>query len=123
MRLNRIAIALLLFSSAALPDDFPYHKPPQEMLDVLNAPLTPTVSLSPQRDAIIIQQPVRYPPISEVAQPMLRLAGIRIDSNTNGMHLAPNFSSFTLKQIASGVETKIVVPPASKLGAPVWSPD
>jgi dipeptidyl aminopeptidase/acylaminoacyl peptidase len=123
MRPNVIATALLLFSSAALPDDFPYHKPPQEMLAVLNAPLTPTISLSPQRDAIIIQQPVRYPPISEVAQPMLRLAGIRIDSNTNGMHLAPNFSSFTLKQIASGLETKIVVPPLSKLGAPVWSPD
>ncbi|HEY3840558.1 MAG TPA: prolyl oligopeptidase family serine peptidase [Bryobacteraceae bacterium] len=118
-----LPVVLLLFSPAAFPDEFPYHQPPREMLEVLNAAPTPAISLSPQRDAIIIEQPVRYPPISEVAQPMLRLAGIRIDSNTNGMHLAPTFSSFIVKQIATGIETRVVVPPAAKLGAPVWSPD
>jgi dipeptidyl aminopeptidase/acylaminoacyl peptidase len=123
MRPNLLAAAVLLLSSAALPDDFPYHKPSQEMLEVLTAPLTPTVSLSPQRDTILILQPVRYPPISEVAQPMLRLAGIRIDSNTNGMHLAANYSSFTLKQLASGAEIKVALPLAPKLSAPEWSPD
>ena len=123
MRPHLLAATLLLLSSAALPDDFPYHKPPKEMLEVLTAPLTPTISLSPQRDAILILQPVRYPPIAEVAQPMLRLAGIRIDSNTNGMHLAPTYSSLTLKQLASGGEIKISLPPSPKLGAPAWSPD
>src|SRR5579864_393360 len=106
VRLNLLA-GLLLLSSAALADDFPYHKPPQEMLEVLNAPLTPLLSVSPQRDAVIILQPVRYPPIAEVAQPMLRLAGIRIDSTTNGMHLAPTNSSLTLKHLSTGTEVKI----------------
>jgi dipeptidyl aminopeptidase/acylaminoacyl peptidase len=123
MRTYFLAAALLLLSSAALPDDFPYHKPPKEMLDVLNAPLSPTISVSPQRDAIIILQPVRYPPIAEVAQPMLRLAGIRIDANTNGMHLAPDFSSFTLQHLSTGSEIKLALPPSPKLGAPAWSPD
>ena len=113
----------LLFSSAARPDDFPYHKPPQEMLDVLNSPLTPTLSISPQRDAVIILQPVRYPPIAEVAQPMLRLAGIRIDANTNGMHLAPYYSSFTLQQLSTSADIKLALPASAKRGAPVWSPD
>jgi dipeptidyl aminopeptidase/acylaminoacyl peptidase len=117
------AAALLLLSSAALPDDFPYQKPPKEMLDVLNAPSLPIISISPQRDTIIILQPVYYPPIAEVAQPMLRLAGIRIDSSTNGMHLAPNYSSFTLKQLSTGAEIKVAVPPSPKLGLPAWSPD
>ena len=53
-------------------------------------PADPTISVSPHRDYAILMQPVRYPSIAEVAQPMLRLAGIRIDSNTNGMHLAGN---------------------------------
>jgi dipeptidyl aminopeptidase/acylaminoacyl peptidase len=92
-------------------------------LDVLSAPLTPTISISPQRDAVIIMQPVRYPPISEVAQPMLRLAGIRIDANTNGMHLAPNHSSLILKQISSGMKIKIATPVGAKLSTPDWSPD
>ena len=118
-----LLVFLLLVSSAALADEFPYHQPPREILDVLTAAPSPTISLSPQRDAIIIEQPVRYPPIAEVAQPMLRLAGIRIDSNTNGMHLAPTFSSFVVKQISTGVESKVTVPAPCKLGAPVWSPD
>ena len=123
MRTTLLTAVFLLLSSAALPDDFPYHKPPKEMLDALAAPLTPTISLSPQRDAILILQPVRYPPIAEVAQPMLRLAGIRIDSNTNGMHLAANYSSLVVKHISSGAEIKVALPPSPKLGAPAWSPD
>ena len=58
-----LALAVLLLPAAALPDEFPYHKPPKEMLDVLNAPLTPQISVSPQRDNILILQPVRYPPM------------------------------------------------------------
>jgi dipeptidyl aminopeptidase/acylaminoacyl peptidase len=123
MRPNLLAAAFLLLTFSALSDDFPYHKPSKEMLDVLSAPLTPTISLSPRRDAIVIQQPVRYPPIAEVAQPMLRLAGIRIDANTNGMHLAPSYSSFSLKLLANGADLKLALPPSPKLSAPIWSPD
>jgi hypothetical protein len=115
--------ALLFLTSTALPDEFPYRTPPREMLDVLNAPLTPVVSLSPQRDAIIFMQPVRYPPIAEVAQPMARLAGIRIDIESNGMHRTTNYTSFTLKTLAGGAGIKVILPPSPKLGAPVWSPD
>ncbi len=68
-------------------------------------------------------QPVRYPSISEVAQPMERLAGIRIDTNTNGMHLAPNFSSYTIKRLADGGDVKVTLPGSPKLSAPIWSPD
>src|SRR5690348_1722449 len=99
MRRTIFGIAFLFLSSAALADEFPYHKPPKEMVDVLNAPLTPLISISPQRDSVILLQPVRYPPIAEVARPMLRLAGIRIDTTTNGLHLATVYSALTLKSI------------------------
>ena len=65
--------ALLLFGAE------PYRKPPQAVLDVLNAPATPALSLSPSRAYAIQGSPVRYPPIAELAQPMLRLAGLRIN--------------------------------------------
>jgi dipeptidyl aminopeptidase/acylaminoacyl peptidase len=100
-----------------------YQKPPQEVLDVLNAPLTPTISVSPHRDYAILMQPVRYPSINEVAQPMLRLAGIRIDSNTNGMHLAGNVTSFTLKRLSDGADIKLNLPSDPHLSPPVWSPN
>jgi hypothetical protein len=68
-------------------------------------------------------QQVRYPAIAEVAQPMLRLAGIRIDTNTNAMHLAASYTSYTIRRLSDGVEVEIVTPSEAKLGAPIWSPD
>src|SRR5215472_6913036 len=126
MRTPRILIAALFVSAAAaflLADDFPYHKPSKVIAEALNALPTPGASISPQRDYVIFTQGIRYPSISEVAQPMLRLAGIRIDTNTNGMHLAPYSISFELKHLTDGADIKISTPANAKLGAPVWSPD
>jgi dipeptidyl aminopeptidase/acylaminoacyl peptidase len=123
MRRPNLAFILIATTTFVLADDFPYQKPPKEILDALSAPLTQTISVSPQRDYAILMQPVRYPPIAEVAQPMLRLAGIRIDSNTNGMHLAPTYTSFTIKRISDGADVRVSLPAQAKLGAPVWSPD
>ena len=68
-------------------------------------------------------QGIRYEPIAEVAQPMLRLAGLRIDTDTNGMHLARTYVSYTGKQLSDDSDIKIALPASPNLGAPVWSPD
>ncbi|HZH91294.1 MAG TPA: prolyl oligopeptidase family serine peptidase [Pyrinomonadaceae bacterium] len=100
-----------------------YRKPPQGVLDVLNSPVTPLISISPARDQMLLATGVRYPPISDLAQPMLRLAGYRINPNTNGRHLAPYFVTLSLKRIADGAETKIELPPGARVSYPQWSPD
>ena len=84
MRRPRLLLVFLAAGFVILADDFPYHHPPKEVEEVLNAAPTPVPSVSPQHDSMIFLQPLRYPPIAEVAQPMLRLGGIRIDTNTNG---------------------------------------
>ncbi len=104
-------------------EDTLYRQPPKPGAKALNAASTPAISVSPQRDYAIFLQPVRYPPIADVAQPMLRLAGIRIDSNTNGMHLAPTYTSYSIKRLANGADVKISPPRGAKLRPPVWSPD
>ena len=113
--------ALLLMMSGAAGQG--YRKPPQAVLDVLNSPITPSVSISPARDQMLLATGVRYPPISDLAEPMLRLAGYRINPNTNGRHLAPYSVALTLKRIADGVETKVELPPGARVGLPEWSPD
>src|SRR5882724_1600822 len=110
MRRPLTSLALLVITTSVLAGETPYQKPPKEVLDVLTAPLTPTISVSPHRDFAILMQPVRYPSINEVAQPMLRLAGIRIDSNTNGLHLAPYSVSFEMKRLTDGADIKINTP-------------
>jgi dipeptidyl aminopeptidase/acylaminoacyl peptidase len=100
-----------------------YQKPPKEIMDILNAPTTPTLSLSPSRAYAMQGSPVRYPPIAELAEPMLRLAGIRINPKTNGLHNATFNTNLTLRKIPEGTEIKVMTPPNSRLSLPRWSPD
>src|SRR6266849_186895 len=101
----------------------PYRKPPQAVLDVLNSPLTPTLAISPTRHFAMQGQPVRYPPIAELAQPMLRIAGMRINPKTNGLHNATFNSSLLLRKMPEGAEIPVHLPPNPKLSFAVWSPD
>ncbi len=50
---HRIAAILLLAAAPALPAELKYQKPPQEILDVLNAPPPPAISVNPSRDYAI----------------------------------------------------------------------
>jgi dipeptidyl aminopeptidase/acylaminoacyl peptidase len=122
MLLRTIAI-LAMPVALAIPAELTYQKPPHEILDVLNAPPPPLISVNPSRDFAILMQPLRYPPIAEVAQPMLRLAGLRIDIHTNGPHLPPHAVSFIIKRLTDASDIQVATPPNAKLGAPVWSPD
>lgn len=100
-----------------------YKQPPKEIMDVLGARATPGASISPTRDWIGLLEPLRYPPISELAQPMLRIAGLRINPNTTGEHRQPYSVSLTLKNVASGKETAVVFPAGAKLMSTQWAPD
>jgi len=98
-----------------------YKKPPQDVLDILTAAVTPTVSVSPARDVMLLSTGLRYPPLADLAQPMLRLAGLRINPNTNGPHRYQYAVALTLKRISDGSEIKIALPPGAKIGTPQWS--
>ncbi|MDQ3666846.1 MAG: S9 family peptidase, partial [Acidobacteriota bacterium] len=100
-----------------------YQKPSQDVLDILSAAVTPTASVSPARDTMLLATGLRYPPIADLAQPMLRLAGLRINPNTNGPHRYQYAVALALKRISDGSEIKIDLPPGAKIGAPQWSAD
>ena len=62
--------------------------PPQVIVDILDAPPPPDVYLSPARDVVAVLERAPMPSIAELARPMLRLAGLRIDPGNNGRHRA-----------------------------------
>src|SRR5262245_49954009 len=117
------AIALMLFVATFAAAQQGYKKPPKEVLDVLNAPVTPAASISPTRDNMLLGSSLRYPPLADLAQPMLRLGGLRINPQTNAPHRAPYFVSLTLKRIPDGSEVKIELPAGPKIGQPQWTAD
>lgn len=57
-----------------------YKVPPQEILDIVDAPPQPSLSYSPDRKMILqSERPPSLPPIYEMSRPELKLAGLRID--------------------------------------------
>ncbi len=100
-----------------------YKKPPANIQAVLDAPAIPSTSVSPARDKIALLEPLRYPPISELAEPMLRLAGSRINPKTNSQHRTPYAVSVKIKNIADGKEMAVALPAGAKITQPQWSPD
>ncbi len=121
--IGRFQLLLLALATVIWAGDFPYQQPPKDIRDALNAPPTPVLSISPQRDYVIFLQGVRYPPIAQVAQPFLPLAGFRVDANTNSLHMANYYVSMAIQRLPGGETIAITLPPDGRFGAPVWSPD
>ena len=118
----QLLVIVMLFCGGALAQQG-YQRPPKAISDVLDAPATPRASVGRARDVVLFYSPVLYPPIAVLAQPFARLAGIRIDTATNGPHSAPQFNHLLLKRVADGVETKIAMPADFLVSRPFWSPD
>jgi dipeptidyl aminopeptidase/acylaminoacyl peptidase len=119
---------LLLCLLFALPAfaDIPgrYQKPPQPVLDVLNAPPIPVTILSPPRDGFLVLRGEPYPPISDLAEPMHRLAGARVNPKTNGPHRAPYWRSLSYLPLPGGAESPIVgLSPDVRIGNVTWNAD
>ena len=100
-----------------------YQKPPDAVLKVLNAPVPPRASVGRTRDIVLLYSPVLYPSIADLAQPFVRLAGLRIDVATNGPHNGPRFNNLVLKTVADGHEEKIDLPTGFDVSQPFWSPE
>lgn len=127
MKANKFCVAVstlvLVFIAGVTVAQQGYKKPPKEVLDILHAPVTPGVSLSPTRDNVMLTTGLRYPPLADLAQPMLRLGGRRINPASNSPHRFQYAVGLTIKRVADGSEIKIETPPGAKITGLDWSGD
>jgi dipeptidyl aminopeptidase/acylaminoacyl peptidase len=63
------------------------------------------------------------PTIAELSQPMLRLAGARVNPRNNGPHRFVEIYAITLKKITDGSEVKVMLPPQASVSNVRFSPD
>lgn len=63
--------------------DMGYRLPPKEIQDIVDAPPLPVLSFSPNKDKILFLKRRALPPLSDLANPEEKLAGLRIDANSN----------------------------------------
>jgi dipeptidyl aminopeptidase/acylaminoacyl peptidase len=125
-----ILAALVASVSAAEPAGSGYDKPPQNVLDVLHAPSPPNPYVSPTRDRILLVSWVWYPPIVQVAEPFLKLAGVRVEPRTRRKHdtpggygIAPCAQTLTLVDVSNSREVPVTLPPDGCVDGIVWAAD
>ncbi len=121
-----LALLLAVFCavSAYGQTDAKYLMPPKVIVDMLDAAPIPQTIVSPSRQQIAVLERKSMPTIADLAQPMLRLAGVRINPKTNGARrVAGVVYAITLERIADGAKVTVAVPPSANIGSPAFSPD
>jgi dipeptidyl aminopeptidase/acylaminoacyl peptidase len=100
-----------------------YELPPREVVDIIDAPPTPYVDISPQSNAMLLIDYKPHPSIGLLAKPFLRLAGLRIDPQIKARQRLIQYVRFTVKWIESGTTVRIDAPDDLCIGTPTWSND
>ena len=139
-RSKLVSLTTALFSIATIAISAPpgstparvsgYDLPPQYVLDVLHAPAPPRPILSPTRASVLLVAWVQYPPMSQVAEPILKLAGVRVEPRTRRKHdtpggygVAPCAQTLSVVDVATRRETSIALPPGGCADGFSWAPD
>ena len=63
------------------------------------------------------------PPVAELAEPELRLAGVRINPRTNGPSREAFYNRLSFRPVGGGEEIEVELPEEARLSFPRWSPD
>ncbi len=117
-----LAAFMTIAAPAAAPAQTTYRQPSPELVRLIDAPPTPLVSLAPTRDHMLLLHRVGLPPVADLAQPMLRLAGERINPATNGPHGPRRIVGLTLRAM-DGKERPVSLPDNADVGGVAWSHD
>ena len=101
----------------------PYKLPPKEVVDIVTAPPTPRVSISSTGEFMVLAEYEAMPSIAYMAQPLLRIAGIRITPKNNSLQQTTFYTSLTIKNLEDGSTIRIALPEGANYGFPRWSFD
>ncbi|MFT7424368.1 MAG: hypothetical protein ACI9O5_000301, partial [Algoriphagus sp.] len=90
-----------------------YQTPPKAIADLVNAPITPSVSFSKNGDWMMLLERADNPSIEELSQPELRIAGLRINPATSGPSRGRGVENVKIKMTLGGEEIQIKGLPAN----------
>ena len=100
-----------------------WQSPDEDILKILHAPQLPRTSTSPKKTHMILTDPILYPTLSELAGPMLKLAGTRVNPKNNYYHGRHGGTSPRVLKISNGQTTDLKVPTGAEVIATNWTAD
>ncbi len=84
-----------------------YQEPVDSLTRLVDAPATPRTFVTPGRDALLVVGQPSLAPVAELAEPELRLAGLRINPRIDGRSRTRYGTSLSLVRLADGSEQVI----------------
>ena len=100
-----------------------YQVPPPALAALVDAPLAPGVSISPDDSQILLMTRQTLPSIAELSQAELRLAGRRINPRNNGPTRGSYYTGLSLQPLTGGESTEISgLPYNPRISSVSWSP-
>jgi dipeptidyl aminopeptidase/acylaminoacyl peptidase len=124
-RTATVLATVVTFVAPSLHAQTAYRQPPSVIAQILDAPATPVAQLSPDRTLILLLERPGLAPISEIAAPEYRVAGIRLNPRTNGPSRQNPGTGLSVMPIAGGDPTPIAMslPKDAGISYATWSPD
>jgi len=118
-----VVFAVALAITPVVSAQEPYKLPPKEVIDIVDAPPTPLVSMSPSGETMALIERESMPTIAYLSEPILRIAGMRITPAYNSRQVLSFSTGLSLKDMKTGLLRKVALPDGVKFTFPSWSPD
>ena len=101
-------------------DNITYQRPPDDIAKLVEAPLTPSISISHDNAWMLLLERSDYPTIEELSRPELRIAGLRINPDNFGPSRAIYSIGLKAKKLAENKDYEIRNLPSPLLMKPRW---
>ncbi|MDR7333251.1 prolyl oligopeptidase family serine peptidase [Roseateles asaccharophilus] len=119
------ATAALAATAVHAAEPTTYQQPSAEIRAVLDAPALPGHALSPDQRTLASIATRRYRNVADLARPVLRLAGLRIDAAASSPQLTVSIEALSLRELTKpdAAERVVKLPAGGGFSALRWSPD
>jgi dipeptidyl aminopeptidase/acylaminoacyl peptidase len=126
LRKSLFVLASLVFNlvSISAQEALKYQLPPAEIIKIVDAPQTPTISISTDKSSILLIERPGIITIVDLSEEEFRIAGLRIDPAISGPSRQTYYKNFKLMNI-DGTDVREItgMPDEADLGFPQWSTD
>ncbi len=124
MRYLFLALSFLVFLAYCTGQNTGYKQPPANVVTILETPPTPFVGISPNHDAMMLVDYNPDPAIATLAQPFLKLGGIRVNPTLNSKQRITDYTTISIQWLYENKTIRIKLPENIKpANIPSWSPN
>ncbi|MEO0431951.1 MAG: prolyl oligopeptidase family serine peptidase [Cyanobacteria bacterium J06656_5] len=120
-----LALSFMTLPAAAQPDPSQptWQNPPEPIASMLDADRLPAVSISPDNHWLVEFERRSLPPIAELAEPWVAIAGIKLNPTTWGPAQEASYKGITVRPLGALDSTPIHLPAGARIRNLRWSYD